>query len=334
LSKNNEYELISVIIPCYNTEKYLKKCLDSIINQSYKNIEVILIDDGSTDNTGEICDEYSKVDNRIKVFHIKNCGVSHARNLGIKKARGYYVTFIDSDDYIDETMYEEMIATTSNNKPDIISSGIHYETENGIIFCSTSNNGKKIYEFNKKEAFYNIFNRYLGANVWNKLFKKSLIIDNNLFFSENIYSGEDLLFVCQTVNLSNLISHLNKDFYHYIKRDTSVTNGKFNKKLLTIIDAYKEIDKIVESSFFESKLYVEKGKIISYCGLIYKMYGNKEYTDIINDLSRYIKENSKKVLDKNIEFKSRILIWIFSKNIFWGFHCWKFYKLLVTLKRK
>ena len=97
----NKQDLISVIVPVYNVENYLKRCLDSIINQTYQNIEIILIDDGSTDNSGNLCEDYKKIDNRIKVVHKTNGGLSDARNTGIKKAKGKYITFVDSDDYVE-----------------------------------------------------------------------------------------------------------------------------------------------------------------------------------------------------------------------------------------
>lgn len=112
---------LSVIVPIYNVEKFLRRCIDSIINQSYSNLEIILVDDGSPDNCGKICDEYAALDNRIKVIHQANGGLSAARNIGIDSATGEYVAFIDSDDYIASNMYDEMISLMETNDLDIIS---------------------------------------------------------------------------------------------------------------------------------------------------------------------------------------------------------------------
>ena len=116
MKKNN---LISIIVPIYNVEKYLKKCIDSIINQTYKNLEIILVDDGSPDNCGKICDEYAKKDNRIKVIHKENGGVSSARNVGVENATGEYIGFVDSDDYIEKDMYEVLINNLKKENADI-----------------------------------------------------------------------------------------------------------------------------------------------------------------------------------------------------------------------
>lgn len=115
--KNND--LVSVVIPIFNVEKYLEKCVNSLVNQIYKNLEIILVDDGSTDNSGNIANELSKSDNRIKVYHKKNGGLSDARNFGIKQAKGKYIGFIDSDDYIENEMYEFLYNNLIENKADI-----------------------------------------------------------------------------------------------------------------------------------------------------------------------------------------------------------------------
>ena len=112
-------ELISVIVPVYNVEQYLKKCVDSIVNQTYKNLEIILVDDGATDSSGEICDELEKLDNRIKVYHKENGGLSDARNYGVERATGSYVGFVDSDDYIDAEMYEKLYDAITKEAADV-----------------------------------------------------------------------------------------------------------------------------------------------------------------------------------------------------------------------
>ena len=115
------HELISIVIPVYNVEKYLKQCLDSIINQTYTNLEIILVDDGSTDNSGTICDYYSKIDKRIRVIHKKNEGQSIARNIGIKVSNGKYIGFLDSDDWVEQDMYRFLIENIEKYNADIIS---------------------------------------------------------------------------------------------------------------------------------------------------------------------------------------------------------------------
>ena len=141
---------ISVIVPIYNVEQYLRKCIDSIINQTYKNLEIILVDDGSWDNSPRICDEYAKRDNRIKVIHKKNGGLADARNTGLKMITGNYISFIDSDDYIEKTMYEKMIKVILKYNADIIECNLNYKYGNQLI---TMTEGYKTQEFNRKDAF-------------------------------------------------------------------------------------------------------------------------------------------------------------------------------------
>lgn len=141
---------ISVIVPIYNVEKYLNKCIDSIVNQTYKNLEIILIDDGSTDGSGDICDEYAGRDMRIKVFHQENKGVVAARKVGIKNATGEYIGFVDGDDYIDSNMFAELYHLINKKEADIVSSGwkreyrgseavLYDNFQEGVYDCNTSN---------------------------------------------------------------------------------------------------------------------------------------------------------------------------------------------------
>lgn len=125
--------MISIIVPIYNVEKYLPKCIESIINQTYTDLEILLIDDGSTDNSGLICDKYASIDNRIRVIHKKNGGLSDARNVGLDICKGKYISFIDSDDYIELTMYEKMIKIMINQKVDIVSCNYNHIYNNNKI---------------------------------------------------------------------------------------------------------------------------------------------------------------------------------------------------------
>ena len=142
-------EKISVIIPVYNVEKYISRCLDSILNQSYKNVEIIIINDGSTDKSGLICDEYSKRYDNIRVFHKENGGVSSARNLGITVAKGEYITFADPDDFLNKDMYKILYDNAKNNNSDITICSVNEIRENVI---ATEDNTGKINKYSKKDA--------------------------------------------------------------------------------------------------------------------------------------------------------------------------------------
>lgn len=189
----NKEPMVSVIVPIYNVEKYLKRCIDSILNQTYKNLEIILVDDGSPDKCPQICDEYAKEDDRIIVIHNKNGGVSSARNAGLDIARGKYIGFVDPDDYINYDMYSAMVNEMDNFACDAVICG----------FCQVSEKENKIIRkeslqskvLSVEECFKELFS-FSGLDikpvVWNKLFKRDIISD--LRFCEYIEISEDLLF--------------------------------------------------------------------------------------------------------------------------------------------
>lgn len=216
-----ENELISVIVPIYNMEKYLNKCVDSILNQTYSNIEILLIDDGSTDLSANICDEYMKIDSRIKVFHKKNGGLSDAKNFGIKKATGKYVAFVDSDDWIENNMYENMYYKLKDTKSNIVICGRYIEYENG----------KKKEWYNKNEIIMNkeqsliYLNSFYNFDMasWDKLYEKSLF--DNIVFPHG-KKCEDAYTTYLLFNKSEKVTYIPKCFYHYFQRNGSISRNK------------------------------------------------------------------------------------------------------------
>lgn len=200
---------VSVIIPIYNTEKFLRKCVDSIINQTLQEIEIILINDGSTDNSHNICLEYTeKYPEKIRYVNNKNMGCSATRNLGIKLAQGEYIAFVDSDDYVDKDMYEKLYLKTIKNKLDIVMCGILYH--NLIEKVNYSVSPTKVinyYEYYKDSI--------LIASPVNKIFKKNLIKENEILFPTNTHQGEDLVFCFKCLYFTRNVDYINKNFYHY-----------------------------------------------------------------------------------------------------------------------
>jgi len=165
-------EKISVIVPVYNVEQYLERCIDSIINQTYKNLEIILVNDGSTDNSGQLCDELAKKDDRIRVIHKKNGGLSDARNVGVDEAKAELIGFIDSDDYIDEDMYELLINNLKAANADLSMCG-HYDVYNNVPEAQVVD--KKTWELSPREAIKMVMEaKILSVTAVNKLYKKSL----------------------------------------------------------------------------------------------------------------------------------------------------------------
>lgn len=218
-------ELISVVVPIYNVEKYLNKCVDSIINQSYKNLEIILVDDGSTDNSSKICDEYLKKDNRIKVIHKKNGGLSDARNTGLDSAKGNYISFIDSDDYISSDYYEKMINKIIKDKSDLCITDIKtvYENDN-YEFVNKAYNGEA--------TSIGFINTGLAASACNKLFKRELF---NKYKFEKGKINEDIAVIIPILANVKKISYVEKTYYYYVQRGNSIQNSSFSYKRFDII---------------------------------------------------------------------------------------------------
>lgn len=253
-------KLISVIVPIYNVEKYLRKCIDSIINQTYKNLEIILIDDGSTDNSSSICDEYKKKDNRIVVIHKTNGGLSSARNKGLDISNGELISFVDSDDYIESNMLECLKANMDKYSSDISVCDFYY-VKNGNKRKSKTEFKKKEYVSSDKDKFNNIQNEYgpITVYVWNKLFKKEVF--NNIRFPEGkIY--EDSFVICELLDYSKKVSYILKPLYYYVYRKDSITNT-FNIKHFDKIDSCNEIIRFFNNKGYYDLAQEEKNKKMS-----------------------------------------------------------------------
>ena len=226
---------ISVIIPIYNAEKYLEECLNSIQKQNYTNYEVIMINDGSTDSSANICMHYVNVDARFKLINQENKGVSAARNNGINNVTGDYIVFIDSDDYISPELFNTIIENIKDNH--LLCYGNYYLYQNKLIYnlLDKENNDYK----------YIVENIYLSNKIcgylWNKVFISSIIKENNLFFSEDIHYCEDLLFVTKYLDYCSKALYLNQCLYYYRMRKSSSTYSFENKRNTSILLAYEEI---------------------------------------------------------------------------------------------
>lgn len=234
--------LITIIVPAYNVEKYLKKCLESIINQTYKNLEIILVDDGSTDNSGRICDEYAEKDDRIIVIHQENAGVSSARNKGIEIAKGEYIGFVDGDDYIEENMYEVLYKNLIQFDVDISMCNYYIVKNNQKSFHK--HDIKKGILINDKKEFLELLNlNYYRGFLWNKLFKTKML--KQIRLKEDIYVCEDLLLIVQIFNNCERYYFDNNCYYNYVIRENSAIRGKIDSRKFTVLNAYREITGIL-----------------------------------------------------------------------------------------
>ena len=323
-------DLISVIIPVYNVEKYLRRCIDSIIAQTYKNLEIILVDDGSTDNSGKICDEYLKQDNRIKVIHKKNGGLSDARNNGIKIATGDYIGFVDSDDWIHTNMYEKLHYALVENDADISCCKL-IRCKDSIKKISKKFDSS-ISEYNQLQyirKFFKIDSQECVYYAWNKLYKKQIIDENQ--YPINLTS-EDVVGTYKALLKSKKIIEINYPYYYYYYNPDSITSGKFSKKDLDLIEIW---DKVIEITKKEAPDFLWMAELnryrIDYTLLmrmalkldfseIEKLY-YKDYIEMLDSL----KEHKKVLLNAKIPFSRKVTIVLI---------CWNYKFFVNALKMK
>ena len=252
---------VSIIVPIYKVENYLDKCVKSIINQTYKNIEIILVDDGSPDACPQKCDEWAKKDNRIKVIHKRNGGLSDARNVGIDSAIGDFITFIDSDDYIEPTFIEYLLNLIKKYNADISICEYKYIKEDGSIFNHPKNNGKEIV-YNSEKAILELLKSKLFTNsAWGKLYKKALFAKIRYPYGR-LY--EDIPTTYKTFFLSNRIVFGSKTLYNYLYRKSAISKQQFNQNRLDALIFTEEMIKDVITKYPKFKA-VANGRLMEEC---------------------------------------------------------------------
>lgn len=215
-------ELISIIVPVFNAEKYLNKCIQSILGQTYSNIELLLIDDGSTDSSGAICDNYGSQDSRVRVFHKLNEGVSVARNWGLDNAKGEWITFVDSDDWIDADMYEQMYNAAMQKKADMVSCDLLMEHKDysRILSCNNKYDDHKL----MYDCLVPISVEYFA--MWNKLVSREVYDRGRIKASIGLNMWEDVELMTKIRYFSKSSCVINKPYYHYNKtNENSITNS-------------------------------------------------------------------------------------------------------------
>ena len=307
---------ISIIVPIYNTESFLDKCIKSLITQSYNNLEILLINDGSTDGSLSICKKYANQDSRITLINKKNGGVSSARNKGLKIATGDYIGFVDSDDYISSDMYEKLLLAIKENDADIAECGYITTTPNCEIMSKHPLENKVI--LGSYECSYNYLNKSNTTNFnWNKLYKKFIFED--IRYSNYKYS-EDYIVNAKAFYKCNKKVTIDDCCYYYVRNQSSVSHQEFNEAKLDIIKAGKEVLKFYESRYPQLCKFV----IIYILNNIRKLYedliesnvSNKiKFKEILISEYRAFYPLIKKDLYKIVKFKKTyIALWIFNKS--------------------
>ncbi|WP_313373447.1 glycosyltransferase family 2 protein [Chishuiella sp.] len=264
--------LISVIVPVYNTEKYLSKCLDSIINQTLKNIEIIIVNDGSIDNSQLIIDNFVKKDSRIKSIIKKNGGLSDARNFGIDNSKGDYLAFVDSDDYIDKNMFEEMYNLSQKHQSEIVLCDLVKVNEKGEEFRGLPQSPQLGDKIILKDDF-TIFGE-MSCFACNKLFKKSLFDKHR--FRKGIHF-EDIELIPKLVLDSTIISKINHPYYKYFERQDSITKTHTNKGL----DMFLAVNEV--SNYFMNSAYNSNNSNLKRFQIFQAYYSYLAYVAYVKD---------------------------------------------------
>ncbi|MCR8699417.1 hypothetical protein CYJ41_03695 [Campylobacter ureolyticus] len=232
--------LVSIIIPVYNVEKYLKKCIESVINQTYKNLEIILVDDGSSDNSGKICDEFAQKDNRIKVIHKTNGGQADARNKALDIMNGEWVSFVDSDDFVSPYYIENLLSLAKKTGVDIVSISFEINLSN---FKESKIQDEKILSFDSikfiKEMFYGKFKHFPPTKIYKKEIFKDLRFPKGKLY-------EDIFTITLAISKSDEIAFCNKKDYFYLQRPDSTTGANFKEKELDVFEILDELKKKFE----------------------------------------------------------------------------------------
>lgn len=319
-----ENDLISIVIPVYNVEKYLSMCLESVLAQTYKNIEILLVDDGSTDNSGQICDDYKNKDNRIIVIHKENGGAADTRNVGIKNATGKYITFIDSDDTAELNYIEYLYSLLKK-----------YGTNMSIAAYSIISNEKKInigqgYQeelFNTQEGLDRLLcEKGFTVSPCAKLYNKNLFDDigypKGKLFEDNETTYK-LIMKCEEIAYGNL------SIYNYYKRDNSMMTSKFNMKKLDLIELTDKMCDDIEKKYPKLKKSTDKKRITARFSILRQMLIEKlndEQKKIVKGIKKYIKSRKWQIFkNPKIDKRDKIaLISLLFGNKFFAF-AWNVY---------
>ena len=247
---SQEKALISLIIPVYKVEKYLEKCIQSVINQTYENLQIILVDDGSPDNCGKICDEYAKKDHRIEVIHKSNGGLSDARNKGLEIAKGEYIGFVDSDDYIEADMYEVLYNLLKQYNADVSICNF-YTVSQGKIAIKNAENGIK--EYNRIEILKEVLlDNNIQSYAWNKLYKKELFDEIKYPIGKKY---EDIGTTFYLLEKCNKVVVTGKSEYYYINRQDSIVNNVTETTITDYIELIMQRYDYIEENIKELSSY-------------------------------------------------------------------------------
>lgn len=307
--------LISVIVPAYNIAPYIERCINSILSQTYKNIEIMLIDDGSTDDTPAIVDKIAEKDSRVRVFHIENEGVSNARNTALDNLTGDYISIIDGDDWVEPTLFEDAINAMQENNADAFMFEYFVDYYDHRV------------EHNVDTSFYGIIDREKAIEysidvqnrfAWSKIYSSKLT--DKIRFNRDIILGEDTLYICSVLANADKVVYSSNNYYHYIVREGSAVNSAFNRKKLSGVKAYQGVVDLANDLGYERVSLISRKSLANLAvQLAKRILATGDYAEKNKDL-KYLKsvitEQKKKLSKTNLlDKKSKIKFMIASVSM-------------------
>lgn len=296
--------MVSIIVPIYNVEEYIPKCIDSILAQTYSDFELILVDDGSPDNCGRICDDYAKGDNRIKVVHKVNGGISSARNAGLEVAKGEWIMHVDGDDWIEPDMIESLIEAAQITGADmVIGDFVKYGPSAGYNKLPT-------WSSDKKKSMTNYI-AYVMTTIWGSIAKRSLYADHSLKSPDGISYCEDFHLIVRLCHFANKIVNVHRPFYHYRYRPTSIMSNMNGKTEADEQWVYQDTIRF----FKEQGVYEDYRKVMSWRvlksaqELLLDPAGHKRFMELFNDGREFI------FSCPFVNRKIKMLAWMLTHNL-------------------
>lgn len=269
---------VSIVVPVYNVERYLCQCMDSIMMQTLKDIEIICVDDGSTDSSGQIIDRYAGLDERVKVMHKTNSGYGAAMNVGIKQATGDYIGIVEGDDRIDPKMYENLYEAAQSNKLDFVKSDAYYWFDKMNYQKRVHENNlnalyNQVLDENERNIFFDFF-----MNIWTGIYKREFLLQNSIFFNESPgASYQDNGFWMQTCFYAQRVMWLNEAFYYY-RQDNPEASVKNTSKMMAMTEEYEYLEAVIKARRQEYLLpYVYMMKLVRLKGTFYRIDDRRKY---------------------------------------------------------
>jgi len=304
---------VSIVIPIYNTVNYLERCLLSVCNQTYKNLEIICVNDGSSDGSEKIIEKFAKKDKRIIAVHKKNAGESSARNIGLNLCSGDYIGFVDCDDWVEPVMYEDLVGILEKNDAELVASGYCIDTDNGSEKAENQLEVSKSV-FGRQQLMEYVYRRdaYRGVTgyIWCKLYKKTILqnqLNQWILFDEKLKLGGDIVYFSQVALNTHRAIYVDKAYYHYYQRNSSTYHSNNEILWLDILPAYRKVlDNFTEENIENDILIWVKRFLVYRAELLAILaYENKNKT-VLNLCKDVMQQYQKEYFQTNVQYPMRI----------------------------